>query len=229
MPRLGVRVETRVRRTEGHCHPARCVRRLELTDNPQAHISGPGCCRQQPTVPRGAPGSRPLPRILRLITRPMRTNSWQSHFTTTPLPRWKFFDDRPHFIQAVAFTQLPTPRSPTLAPALQSQSPLDSSTLRFSALDTLISILDTPAVPFIRSNHPTFKGTPTFPISPIDPASFRHMSGKPQRTSARDWRAGPRLRPSHSGPPQVQLIAATIRVAPPEPRPLLRRLLVVAT
>ena len=229
MPRPGIRVETRVRRTEGHCHPARCVRRLELTDNPQAHISCPGCCRQQATVSRGAPGSRPLPRILRLITRPMRTNSWHSHFTTTPLPRWKIFDDRPHFIQAVAFTQLPTPRSPTLAPALQSQSPLDSSTLRFSALDTLISILDTPAVPFIRSNHPTFKGTPTFPISPIDPASFRHMSGKPQRTSARVWRAGPRLRPSHSGPPQVQLIAATIRVAPPEPRPLLRRLLVVAT
>ncbi len=33
-------------------------------------------------------------------------------------------------------------------------------------------------------------------------------------------------RPSHSGPPHVQQIAATIRVTPPEPRPLLRSLLV---
>ena len=70
----------------------------------------------------------------------------QSQFTTTPLSRWKFFDDRPHIIQAVAFTQLRTERS-------KSQTTCSSS--------------DTTTVPFRQYNvHRPLAPTPTQPQSP---------------------------------------------------------------
>ena len=119
------------------------------------------------------------------------------------------FDDRPHIIQAVAFTQLRTERSKS---------------------QTTCSNFNTVTVPFRQFNaHRPLAPAPTQPQSPSDKSThtdrllqLRH-NHSPLQTTQRSQATLPQLRhhntpletSSHSGPPQIQQIADTILVTPP--------------
>ena len=242
-----IRVGAQSRRTEGQYNPSRWARRLESamtlgsfpcpeSASESAHgsaapkgniiLHGAREAWSQPTISRPThPAARPRVAASRspcrgALSTPAGTPSPEGitfhHNGQCTHEFWAItvhyhtpstvekFDDRPHIIQAVAFTQLRTERSKSQTTCSNFntviQSPSDNSTLT----DHLLQL---------RHNHSPLQ---TIQRSQATLPQLRHHN-TPLETS------------SHSGPPQIQQIADTIRVTPPEPRPLLRRLLVVAT
>ena len=248
LPRVGIRVGARVRRTEGQSSFTVRARPGVNRQSPGPHIRQPDP-RSLPAGHRAAgrsrlPPAHPLPRVLHFITTAnAHMNFGQSQFTTTPLPRWKNL--------TTGRTSSRLSPSPSSAQSVPNHRPLaPTSTQLYSPLQTIqrsqttCSSSDTATVPFRQVNtHRPLAPAPTRPQSPSDKSThtdrllqLRH-NHSPLQTIQRSQATLPQLRhhntpletSSHSGPPQIQQIADTIRVTPPEPRPLLRRLLVVAT
>jgi len=192
LPRVGIRVGARVRRTEGQSSFTVRARPGVNRQSPGPHIRQPDP-RSLPADHRAAgrsrlPPAHPLPKVLHFITTAnAHMNFGQSQFTTTPLPRWKNLttgrtssrlSPSPSSAQSV-------PNHRPLAPtSTQLQSPSDNSTLTDHLLQlrhshsplqtiqrsrTTCSSSDTATVPFRQVNtHRPLAPAPTQPQSPSD-------------------------------------------------------------
>ena len=173
MPRVGIRVGARVRRTEGQSSFTVRARPGVNRQSPGPHIRQPDP-GSLPADHRAAgrsrlPPAHPLPRVLHFITTAnAHMNFGQSQFTTTPLPRWKNL--------TTGRTSSRLSPSPSSAQSVPNHRPLaPTSTQLYSPLQTIqrsqttCSSSDTATVPFRQVNtHRPLAPAPTRPQSPSD-------------------------------------------------------------